>query len=223
MTVSEMDRAAMARLLKIMNGEAVHEPDPSHMMITEHDHHVDSVGVPGSVSPAHVRAMHDVLTRLNQVVNQTSDNLIQEGTQHVHTAEALVTTREHDHVKIGQYKIVVRTDQTRVAGKQYYDVINSQTGDLIAHELTLYEAAHGLVRMLNKGQFVNSKCVRELLEAEAAYTSHRIDAIRYHRLINKNATLMESYKLDLYQARKAASLDRAAQAKVKIKKIYNSL
>ena len=222
MTVSHADRVAMARLLQIMNGESPPSVQSPHHQISE-SHRLDPLPGAGQVTSADVKAMHDVLSKLNQVVNQTHDSLITESAHDAHTAEALITERHPESVRIGSYKIAVRTDESRMAGKQYYDVIHSVTGEKLAHELTLYEAAHGLVRMLNKGQFVNSKCVRELLETEAAYTSHRIDAIRYHGMIKKCMREGADHKLPLYEARKEASLDRAAQAKVKIKQIYNKL
>jgi hypothetical protein len=114
-------------------------------------------------------------------------------------------------------------DETRVAGKQFYDVIHSATGDKLAHELSLYEAAHGLVKLLNSGKYINHPEVRELLEAEAAYTSHRVDAIRYHKMIQVAQKNNQLSKLDLYEARKDAIMDRAAQHKAHVKKLYRQI
>jgi hypothetical protein len=220
MTVSDAERQAMARLLKIMNGDA----SPSHApVLTEHVNSHAPVELPGAgqVTSRDIQAMAQVLQKFNQAVEVTHRELVRESTHDHKVAEALITERESDHVRVGSYKISVRMDESRVAGKQYYDVIHTRTGECLAHELSLYEAAHGLVRMLNSGKYVNHPEVRELLEAEAAYTSHRIDALHYHKLWRRAQHKQDATKQDVYEARKMASLDRAAQAKARVKKIYN--
>ncbi len=220
MTVTDAERQAMARLLEIMNGET-----PVTNQIQEHTQTRQPVELAGAgqVTSRDIQAMALVMEKFNQAVNQTHRELMQESVYDAHTAEALVTERHADDVRIGPYKISVRMDETRVAGKQYYDVIHSATGDKLAHELSLYEAAHGLVKLLNSGKYINHPQVRELLEAEATYTGHRIDAIRYHKMIHAANKQNQISKLEIYEARKAASMDRAAQAKAKVKKLYRHL
>ena len=217
MTVTDSDRLAMSRLLEIMNGQTPSTP-ALHESVT-HTHPVELPGA-GQISSRDIQAMAQVLSKFNQAVNQTHKDLIRESVHDANVAEALVTERIQDNVRIGPYKIAVRMDESRVAGKQYYDVIHSQTGDKLAHELSLYEAAHGLVRLLNSGKYVNHPQVRELLEAEAAYTGHRVDAIRYHNMINKAKKTQQLMKLEVYEARKADHMDRAAIAKAQVKKLY---
>lgn len=220
MTVTDSERQAMARLLSIMNGEA-----PTRSPISESaspSAPVEFAGA-GQVTSRDIQAMAHVLEKFNRAVNQTHRELMQESVHDPHTAEALVTERHADNVRIGPYKISVRMDETRVAGKQFYDVIHSATGDKLAHELSLYEAAHGLVKLLNSGKYINHPEVRELLEAEATYTGHRVDAIIYHRMIQTALKHNQVSKLEVYEARKAASMDMAAQAKAKVKKLYRHL
>ena len=220
MTVNDSDRLAMARLLEIMNGKT-----PSQPALTEahtSGQPVELLGA-GQVSSRDIQAMANVLSKFNQAVDQTHKELMRESMHDVHVAEALVTDRDQDDVRIGPYKIQVRMDEQRAAGKQYYDVVHSQTSDKLAHELSLYEAAHGLVRLLNSGKYVNHPQVRALLEAEAAYTSHRIDAIRYHKMIHTAIKQNHLSKVPVYETRKADSMDRAAQAKAQVKKIYRAL
>lgn len=219
MTVSSQDRDAMMRLMKIMNGES---SAPSHTTSPQ-ALHTQPVELPGAgqVTSRDIQAMAQVLQKLNTVMESTHQHMWQQQHEDPVTAEALITEKRSDHVKIGQYKIQVLEDAHRAAGKQHYSVVNVATGDTLAHELSLYEAAHGLVRMLNKGMWINSPQVRELLEAEAAYTSHRIDAIRYHRMLqNLTESVQNTHKRDLYETRKQDSLDKSMQAKKLIKKIY---
>ena len=220
MTVTDAERQAMARLLAIVNGQPL-TTTPINEGVTAHAP-VELSGA-GQATSRDIQAMAQVLNKFNQAVNQTHKELIQESVHDPFVAEALVTERDSDNVRIGSYKIAVRMDESRVAGKQYYDVIHSLTGEKLAHELSLYEAAHGLVRLLNSGKYVNHPQVRQLLESEAAYTSHRIDAIRYHKMINTAHKTNQLSKLDVYEARKADHMDRAALAKAKVKKLYREI
>lgn len=219
MTVSAQDRAAMARLLQIMNGEKPQPISESQSVYTQ-DSPVELAGA-GQVTARDVQAMADVLRRLDSAVNSAHVQMVQESVSDNKLKEALMTEPVPQGVKIGVYQIQQHTDPTRVAGAQYYSVVNKHTGETLAHELSLYEAAHGLVRMLNQGKFFNSACVRDLLEAEAAYTSQRIDAVRYHRMLKSAERKGDGHKAQLMETRKQASMDRAMQAKAKVRKIYN--
>lgn len=221
MTVSSQERDAMARLLQIMNGEK----PTAHMQIHENHNHTHSMELPGAgvVTTQEVQAMADVLRRLNNVVDATHTQMMQESRTDHHLQEALITEETPHGVKIGVYQIQQHQDATRLAGTQYYSVVNKHTGETLAHELSLYEAAHGLVKLLNKGQFINSSSVRELLEAESAYTSQRIDAVRHHRSQKTAQRKADPMRAQLMESRKQAALDRALQAKTQVRKIYNRL
>ena len=220
MSVTPEERDAMQRLLRVMNGERVSLNETKH----------SASGAPGAVilpgagqiTNEDVSAMADVLKRLENAVNSTSQNMIMERTHDQELNEALITDSIPQGVKVGIYKIQQQLDEHRMAGKQYYDVVNSLTGQIVAHELSLYEAAHGLVKLLNSGKYFNSNEVRELMEAESNYTSHKIDAVRYHRMMLKSQKIGDLTKSDLMETRKQASMDRAMISKRLVKKLYGN-
>lgn len=221
MTVSSADKAAMTRLLQIMNGET---PSPSAASVHASPQHVPvELAGAGMVTQQDISAMADVLRRLDHVVNQTSNQIIAESTRDHSLQEALVTESVPEGVKIGIYQIQQHQDPTRVAGQQYFSVVNRSTGDTIANEISLYEAAHALVKLLNQGQFVNSASVRALLESEATYTSQKIDAVRYHRHMRAAERKGDEARAQLMETRKQSSMDKAMQAKMQVRKLYRSL
>ena len=222
MTVNDAERNAMARLLEIMNGNTASVQPVKESYGSPSSDLVELPGA-GNVTQRDIQAMAAVLEKFNSAVTQTQSQLMTESVTDSRVAEALVTEKQTTSIRIGHYKIAVRMDESRVAGKQYYDVIHGVTGEKLASELSLYEAAHGLVRLLNAGKYVNSQQVRDLLEAEASYTGHRIDAIHFHKMARKAHAKNLASKADLYEDRKAASMDRAAQAKATLKKLYNDL
>jgi len=218
MSVTPEERDAMQRLLRVMNGERVslNETTPHNSSQS------NTVVLPGAgqITNEDVNAMADVLKRLEQAVTGTSHTMFMESSTDPELNLALVTKSIPQGVKVGIYKIQQKLDEHRMAGKQYYDVINSLTGQTVAHELSLYEAAHGLVKLLNNGKYFNSTEVRELMEAESNYTSHKIDAVRYHRMMLKCQKIGDFAKSDLMETRKQSSMDRAMISKRLVKKLY---
>lgn len=216
--VSQQERDDMARLMQIMQGQT---PSSDLSNLQESAGTPVILAGPGQVSDRDVAAMADVMKKLENAVNQTITNVINDSATDTQLQEALITSTTKTGVRIGLYKIDQNLDESRLAGKQYYNVVHSATGTTVAHELSLYEAAHALVRFLNTGKFFNSAEVRQLLEAEASYTSHKIDTVRYHRMMIKSQKLGDTIKSQLMETRKHASLDRAMEAKRTIKVIYN--
>jgi hypothetical protein len=222
MTVNPEERAAMARLMQIMEGQT---PAPVSTSQRASHNSADPVILagPGQVTDREINAMADVLRRLEGAVNNTSRDMIQESFRDHQLQEALITEQTSAGVKIGVYTIQQGLDEGRLAGKQFYSVINRATGETLAHELSLYEAAHGLVRLLNNGKFFNSLEVRKLLEAEDGYTSHKIDAVRFHRMMRKAERAGDTDKAQLMETRKQASMDRAMRSKADLKRLYSGI
>lgn len=222
MTVSPEAKAAMTRFMSILNGDRTPAPLNEHITSSGAHAPVELTGA-GQVTSADVRAMADVISRLNNAISQVSSEMVVESSADPKVAEALVTEQTQTGVKIGRYEIKINLDESRLVNKQNYSVINKHTGETIAHELGLYEAAHGLVRLLNSGHYINSPIVRELLEAENSYTSHKMDALRFRRRAKKSQQSGNMHAFDLYEARRIDSMDRSMSAKSRVKKIYSNI
>jgi hypothetical protein len=218
--VSEQERQAMIRLKSIMEGK------PIPYVLTENQNnenrtYVMPPGPPilgGAASPEDVNAMADVLTRLNSLSTGVVDTMLTESATMPEVQEALQIERNVDGVKVGRYQILVKEDQARLAGKQFYSIYNSLTNDTIADDISLYETAISVVRLLNSGKFANSSEVRKLFETDESYSSHRVDAIMFKRRLK---TTKEISKRDIYESRYQASLDRMMSAKKQLKGLIN--
>ena len=221
--VTSEDKDAMKKILESLNGDGDSTRSNSSSSRPLNDSDVLLAG-PGQVTSREIDAMTNVLKKLNNVMGNSSDSYLQEGISTLpELQEAMTTSVTSNGVKIGAYKIEINQDDSLLVNKQNYSVINKITGETIAHELGLYEAAHGLVKLLNSGHFVNSQAIRELLENEASYTSHKMDAVRYKRKMKKARMINDSVKYNLFEARCQSSLDRAMQSKRTVKSIYKSL
>jgi hypothetical protein len=219
--VTPQERDAMADLLRIVNGEKPIARKVSTNQSQNSQNLYEELSGPGQVSRREIDAMAQVMQKLQQVSGRPETRDYE--TQDVVLQEALVTEPLTDGVKIGIYKIKQHHDENRLAGKQHYSVINSTTGDILANELSLYEAAHGMVKLLNAGKYVNSSQVMAILEAEMAYTSNRIDALRFLRASKQAEKQGNIQRKELMETRKHTSLDRAMEAKARVKSICRGI
>lgn len=224
MAVSPEERDAMAKLMSIVDGNfnsgsTSNKKDSSSLgpANSNSSSYVELAG-PGQITQAEINAMSDVMSRLNSISNKVVDTMITEGVDYPQISEALVTEKTLTGVKVGRYQILIKEDQKRLAGKQFYSIYNSLTNDTIADDISLYETAITVVRLLNNGKFANCAEIRKLFEQDDAYTSHRIDALSYKR---KLASITDPVKKDIFESRYQASLDRCMEAKKSIKTYAN--
>ena len=215
MTVSSEDRDAMARIMNMMEGKSSSIMPPSNA--ANGIAPVELAG-PGQVTTADIHAMADVLKKLNSLTDSVVGEMVTEAQGSTAVRTAISTSKNSQGVKVGLYQIMIKEDEKRLAGKQYYSIYNTKTGDIIADDLSLYETALNVVKLLNGGKYANSAEVRSLFESDDAYTAHRQDAIRYKRAMIISERKSDYHKRDLYETRYQASLDRAMIAKGDIKR-----
>jgi hypothetical protein len=179
------DVAAMKRLQQIMNGnlnakeELVAEFIPGSG--TKKVLNETFVPIRGPTEKD-IQSMKDVLEKLNRVTNENVRHLVEEAQHDPELNEALVTKSTARGAQIGIYEIRVRIQET-ASGKEkkWYNVVDNNTGTKIAEDLSVYEAAYGIVKYLNKGYSPLSKEIREVLSLEEKYNQYRTDAIRFKR------------------------------------------
>jgi hypothetical protein len=63
--------------------------------------------------------------------------------------------------------------------------VNVHTDEPIAHDLSLYESALGLTKLLNKNVGINNPRIHEILRLEDEFTRQRNDASTFKRKINR--------------------------------------
>lgn len=216
MAVTPEDHSAMVRILEMMEGKTPSTPMPSNS--STNNYAPIELSGPGQVTRADVNAMADVLTKLNSLTDQVVDTMITESSSNREVKSALETSRNSQGVKVGLYQIMIREDEKRLAGKQYYSIYNTKTNDIIADDLSLYETALYVVKLLNNGKYANSPEVRKLFEDDNCYTAHKQDALRFRKAMIISERKGDAHKQSLYESRYQASLDRAMSHKREIKR-----
>jgi len=211
MTVSSEERDFMQNLLDKLNGEVATAPVKK---LTEnrktHAEPVELAG-PGAVTQNDIMAMSQVLSRLDELTN----DMVSDPEPAQEFKQALHETRNRIGIKVGNWQIAQHEDTARLAGKQYFSIYHSETQQVIANDISLYETALSVARLLNTGEYVNSVKVRELFEQDDSYTSHKIDARRFY-IRSRNST--SPAQKELYENRMQASRDRAHLLRNHLKK-----
>jgi hypothetical protein len=213
--VTPEDRDAMSRLLSIMEGET--PPPITRPANSSYSSGPVELAGAGQLTQADVNAMADVLSKLNNVTQE----VVTESASNPQLRQDVNTVRNDEGVKVGNYQIMIHEDATRVAGKQYYSIYNIRTNDVIASDLTLYETALSVVKLLNNGVYANNPTVRKLFEFDDYYTSHRTDAIRFKARMRKAEQQRDFAKLDMYESRYQTAVENAMNHKRNIKKIIS--
>lgn len=214
MSVTPEEKDAMQRLLEVMEGKTPSTPAPRALQSGAQE--IELAGA-GQVTQRDIDAMSQVLSKLNNVTQQ----VLYEGETDPNLRAAISTQRNEDGVKVGSYQIMIKEDDRRLAGKQYYSIYHTRTNDVIADDLSLYETALTIVKLLNSGRYVNDPTIRKLFEADDRYTSHRTDAIRFKARMKQAEKSGDIAKRDVFESRYQVSIDNAMTFKKDIKKLIS--
>lgn len=210
MTVSSEEKAAMANLLAIMNGQ---QPEAPVSRTVNQQALPDDTGGPGVPSQASINAMANVLESLNRVTQQ----VIYESSGDSESKIDMDTSKTDSGVRVGDYQITIMTDEKRIAGKQYYQISHGRSGSVIANDISLYEVAAAVAKLLNNSRYVNNFHVRRLFELDDRYTSQRLEAINFRRQQRLAEQRRDSMKSDIFTNKYEKALENAVRVKRDIK------
>jgi hypothetical protein len=108
-------------------------------------------------------------------------------------------------------------------GIKYYDVISTVTGDPIARDLTLYESALSLTKLLNFHVGINSPRIKEILELEEKYSHHRSEAAVFKARSKQRTEAGELERAAVAEDRFMESRDMAIKYRNKLIEVSKSL
>lgn len=203
MTVDRKAIDEMAKLMRLLNGEAAPVTESQAAPLTQSTTN-------DSVDPG-VAAMKDILLKLREAGNPTMERLKESANHDEELKDAMQTTRTSRGAQVGSWEIVVNEGTPRK-----YDVCNVATGEPIAKDLYLYEAAYALVKRLNQGIAINDARVRDLLFLEEEYTKNRNDAAVFRRQTKKLTEAGQNTKAAIAEDRYDEAKRKALDAKDRI-------
>jgi hypothetical protein len=186
----------MARILAQLNAASSEEPISDN---------TPTKSLRESLDPA-TSAMKDILLRLHEVSEGAARSDI--------LREDLSVEKTETGARIGSWDIVV------VEGKPTsYNVISTKTGDIIAKDLFLYEAAVTLARSLNEGVMINDVRIRDLLVLEETYTRNRMEAAHYKKRHKSYSANRDMIRAEICEHRHDEAARNARGARDKIIKL----
>lgn len=198
---SEVDN--MLKILAVINGES-----PAAHNIGMNSQNSAKIAQPEmDNSEKNVSAMKEILEKFTSVAGRASDQLVNETSMDRPLREAMTTEETDDGVIIGSYKITAKNVSS---SRKLYDVTHLNEINAIATDLTLYEAARGLVLALNDGLPITSPEIRNILMIESEYANALHDAIHAKHALRKG-NLTESKKI-LLEDKYSSAVRRAKGA-----------
>lgn len=189
---AEIDQ--MAKFIAAMNGTSAEVPVTAA-----------TPTVPRPVGDPAIAEMKTILERFHSA----TDNVIAEAAYDRNLREAMITEPTEHGARIGSWEIKVSGDGSR----KLYDVVHAESGEALASDLMLYEAAHGLARILNNGGRINSREAIELLQTEQDYAGSVHDMVLFKHRITKNTN---SPRLHIFEARYGDAKRRALTARSRV-------
>ena len=132
-------------------------------------------------------------------------------------AEAMVTETTDNGVRVGSWEIGI----TEANGLKFYSVSNIHTGEPIASDLTLYDAAKGIASALNEGMTINTPTIRKLLNAEGAYSRARQNAAEFRQSMQIAENRGDRQKRAIAEDRFNEALARAKEARATLTRLVD--
>lgn len=231
MTVSQSEITQMAKLIQLMNDKSENvvvensfiDVDQSSMS-PEDRRLLETMGNserkfdPVSAKPSSKIVNNNDLSAKDHMKNilsnfyKASSGVFEDAKVDRELRESLVTERTPNGARIGRWEIRVKT----IEGRKFYDVGAIGDTNLVIAELTLYEAATALVRILNNGKCVNSRDAVAILTAENDYSKALQDAIRFKKRISSSPS---DPRIHIFEDRYDEAKHRALGAKDRVLKL----
>lgn len=206
--VSAAEREQMARLRDIMSGGADRSARPVSLEGVEPPMRSPRpVALEGYDMVPSADPMEDILAKFYA----SADAVAQDALVDRPLRRAMATEKTPSGARVGNWEIAVTEGDRKT-----YGVRSIATGEEIASDLCLYEAAQALAEMLNEGAKINTPEVREILSLEEQYARHLADAVQFRRSLRSGKSQTSKAVLE---DRFENSRMKAAQALSRLRRI----
>jgi hypothetical protein len=138
--------------------------------------------------------------------------------------EAMITTRTPQGVAIGAWEVRARlTESTTGPQRKIYDVLQAGSTEKLFDGLVIFEAAHAIVRYLNKGLGTTHPKITEIADLEETYRRNRQDAVIFKKRYERCLELKEMAAGEVFEARYHKARAQAIVANDSIKTILENI
>jgi hypothetical protein len=162
-----------------------------------------------------VDAMADVLRKLQAATGSAAREIVTESAKDPELGIALQAERTETGVSVSRYDI--RTEKKTVQEgliKTFYHIVDNKTGRVIHEDLSLFEAAMGVVK--HKLYTKDDNKIRRILELDQEYTGAMMETYGYKKRLSRLDESTVQY--DVATAKYSNSKERLSAIKMKILK-----
>lgn len=234
---SNQDKAEMTRLLQIMNGGegAGHANVPAVRDNTVNAHYAG--GYAGTQRPLHesrqappaqpyipthgaTREDVDAMKNLLETINALSGE--EPARRPVQESAALPAPTTPSNFATGSYTVLVSIQESNGKEVNRYSVVDEHRRDVVSN-LVIKEAATAIMKLLNKGNGLNSAKVQEVVDLEETFNRNRIESAKHKERYNRSMQLGETSAANVFKDRFNTCRAHALAAQDSIKSINESL
>ncbi|MNK29869.1 hypothetical protein D3C87_482720 [compost metagenome] len=215
---STQDVSEMQKLINLMNGQAesTYEPIRESAPVT--------VPAVASGNPD-AAAMKKILENFYGAAGEAISEVVRESTHDRRLQEAMQTHRTDEGAIIGSWEVRVKITESAKNGAKVkmYDVLHPGTKSILFSDLVIFEAAHAIVRYLNKGLPTTHNKIVEIADLEEIYRRNRQDAIIFKKRYERCLELKEQAAGEVFEARYQKARAQAIVANDSIKTILDNI
>lgn len=213
------EKQNMKRLIELMNGASDSDFEPQAGYAPEPQASTPRAatsGHPGTsdmtkILESFYAAAGDALEEVQEVANHDRD-----------LREAMVTSRVPNGVAIGAWEVRARLAESSDSRK-IYDVLQAGGSEKLFTGLVIFEAAHAIVRYLNKGLHTSHAKITEIADLEEVYRRNRQDAVIFKKRFERCKELKEHAAGEVFEARYQRARAQAIVANDSIKTILDNI
>ena len=155
-----------------------------------------------------IAAMENILGKLNEA----TDKVVAQTESPTPNNIMARTSRTSTGLEMMNYKINISEEQWGKRTKKWYTIVDTQTGETLHEDLTLFESAVGIVYALLNSRPSQADTIATL---DQRYRSKLSECAHYKQLA---ARATEDFKLDLYETKFEDNKARAKAVRNEIRK-----
>jgi hypothetical protein len=171
------------------------------------------IAAPVPTSDPSIDAMKNIMLLFQNAGQTVGETLAEDARMSRPFRDALITEATPRGARVGAWEI-----QVHESGKsKSYDLLHSDTGDVIARDLRLYEAAQALTEALNDGESITGPTIRDILRIEEDYSRNLQDAIQFRHAGRIAESKGDMRKAAICEDRYGAARQRALTARAELR------
>lgn len=162
-----------------------------------------------------VGAMHDILSKLNNVATSTKRTITEQSKSNTRLRQFTEMEQEGTSVKINKYEISIRQEQFGNTIKNVYDLKNTVTGQMLYEGLALFESVMTITKHLLKNETTSFLACDRIAGLDSDYARYLNEASIYKSKIKKGGS---AELLDIYESKYSRAIAEAKSTKTHILK-----